>query len=243
MHAETQDYSAESRARQLFLDNPGLSIDDAARLLAHQGSGLTKGIISRIRMEVRQAIDRGFVKTQVRPTPVIIRRHGQPVVPRPQPVVPKPPFNPPRLALPQEEPAPVVQPVVPIQVQPQPIPTAPADTNDMLARLAQPRVPEPDRAARLRFLEDWVLANPGASVNKARQALLDKFGMTLSTTLINNTLKLVKDAVAPRFEPRIAVPEEPVREFDSVNDLVTAMRRLGVKKVEVLGDHYLIQMN
>lgn len=74
---------AEAYARELFLEDPSLSIDAAARTVSDRfRGGIHKSILSGIRREVQQAIDSGHAKTQ--PTKTTVYR-------------PRQPFNPPRI--------------------------------------------------------------------------------------------------------------------------------------------------
>lgn len=229
--------SAESTARRLFLDDPGRSIDEVARELSNSGLGLKKDILSRIRYDVRRAIDGGL---QPKHTPPLLRRRN-PFDPKVQVINPVPavrpePFNPPRLIpiktmieLPPVSPPPVVHAV------PNP-PTPPAPEPEA----EKPTAPLEDRK---RWLEDWLLENPDASVTKAREALHRQFGITMSTTTISDLVKTVRALREPDPAPRMPerTAEAPGSNFIEIADLAHAMRGLGVKRIELVGLHYIIE--
>jgi hypothetical protein len=212
-------------ARRLFMDDPTLSIHDVARALDKEGCALGTDLITSIRREVRQKIDAAHHGDRKWPQP-LIRRAPEVQIVNP---LPKPRFN--------------VTPVVPV---PKPVEAKPLEAKAP-PEPQQPTPPplgEPTTEQKRNWLDDWLLEHPDASVPRARVALQTKFGSALSTTYIADRVKLIREAQKP--EAAIHADSTPTPESvprgAAVADLAHRMKALGVSKMEIVGDHYRIEL-
>lgn len=231
--------TAEAEARRLFLDDPGRSIDEVARDLNRRGLGLKKHVLSNIRHSVRAVIDQAHHATP----PIVRRRDPFQVSPRVQIVTPvksPEPFDPPRIVQIAKavELPPVPAPPVVTPISEPPAPTAPVEAAQV------PAVPLEERK---RWLEDWLLEHPDASVPKAREALLKQFGMTMGTTAISDLVKTVRALHQPpalQPEPEVVVESgKSSLKIVEIADLAHAMKVLGVRKIELHGLHYVVDLD
>jgi hypothetical protein len=235
LHPGTEMAPALDRARQLFFDDPSLSISEAARTLSNQRLGVATDVLSRIRTEVRQKIQNLHEKPKwVEP---LIRRQ-----PRPEPAKVVAPFNPPRLVLAQK-PEPEVKP------EPEPVEPEPAPKQEVSAPAPEPAPEikvEETTETRRRWLEDWMLDHPKASVNKARDALRDHFGRTLSTTAIAEVVRIVHDSagLVPKPVQRPEPEQSSLLPYAAqVADVIHRARYLGIRKLELVdGGHYEVDL-
>lgn len=164
------------RARQIWMDDPGLTIDDVARFLAGERLGWIpdKGSLSRTRMEVRQKISAaGGV---IVPVPPVVHRNGNGHASRVEP------FNPIKLPAREEIAMPKV---VEKTEDPDPKAWGPAE--------------------RRRWLEGWCLEHPDTNYRQADAALQEKCGKGLTFGEIGQVIRLARSAAGlppPRPGPR-----------------------------------------
>jgi hypothetical protein len=188
-------------ARKLFMEDPSLSIDTAARRI-NEGCkrGLVKGEIARIRQEVRQRINSA----------------GGKVVPI---VSTKEPFNRPRYAHEKyaDDMARRIEKKVK-KTEPEVVAPAPPP---------EPKLNANEKADRVAFLGDWVMANPQARIQDAQKALKERFGVGLNTKYVADTLKVARELA---FAPKVSVAA-PVA--INVAAIARQLRDAGVKKIEI----------
>jgi hypothetical protein len=226
----------EKEARRLLFDDPDLSIDEVARTLDKARLPLGKDAISRIRLEVRRSITNEKPMASIHP---FVRRRDpfQPAVkvtvinatsPAPEP------FNPPRWvnSTPAATPKPVVRPA---QAQ---TPALPKELNVKPVEDQKAAQPEVTTEEKRRWLDDWLLEHPTATVTKAREALHAKFGSALGTTYISETVKVAHSLV----EPQPALVSGGVKLVD-VADVAHAMKALKIKRIELKGHAYVFDLD
>ncbi|NDD54465.1 hypothetical protein EBZ39_11415 [bacterium] len=61
-----------------------------------------------------------------------------------------------------------------------------------------------NKNTRAKFLTEWALQHPSATVAQARAALLNKFGMAMGTAYISETLKATRGSLG--MEPKGTLP-------------------------------------
>lgn len=195
---------AERIARELFLENPSLSIDSAARELARRCRyGLNKDRLSAIRRSVQSSV------TVAPPTEAV----------QPKRWVAREPFNPPKI---KEVAVETTAEEVAAAGSSKPISAPPSTRND-----------------RVSFLNEWVEKNPLATVEAARKAVLERFGISLGTTYIAETLRVARHIYEEDRGPESVAPRRGLRQEDivrDIHDLVRAMKRLGVKSISIEND-------
>jgi len=98
----------------------------------------------------------------------------------------------------------------------------------------------PSKEEKSRFLSDWAMAHPLATIRQARAALYDKFGITMGTSHISETLRIARQiheesrgtTTSTKTPDVVDAPKTPA----GILLLVRTMRALGLKKVEILAD-------
>lgn len=103
--------------------------------------------------------------------------------------------------------------------------------------------------ARVQFLETWALENPLATIEQARQTVREKFGISLGTKLISDTLRMAKQLweaqrreALEKHEPM--KPPAPIAEAaqevpngqQQAIQLAQTMRAAGIRLLEILDD-------
>lgn len=120
--------------------------------------------------------------------------------------------------------------------------------------------PVSSKQDRSKFLDSWAEQHPNGTINEARKALMDHFGMAIGTAHIAETLKLARQIAGLEPKPQ----EKPVPVLDnedaesarraiafaaeraapganttSVQGIVQAMKALGLTKVEIKADGHV----
>jgi hypothetical protein len=119
--------------------------------------------------------------------------------------------------------------------------TAAAKTLHVAGASAQARATKVDR---LKFLEAWALDNPLQTIEAAREAVRARFGISLGTKTLSDTLRNAKALwEAKRREsqelPPLAVPAgtDPIQV--QVHAWAQGMRKAGVRLIELMPDGHL----
>jgi hypothetical protein len=104
---------------------------------------------------------------------------------------------------------------------------------------------------RLRYLESWAMENPLATIEAARDTVRQKYGISLGTKIISDTLRNAKalweaqrrDAVernvpmAPPSAPRLVEAPAPVESIGQhIARIASELKASGIRLVEVLPD-------
>lgn len=102
------------------------------------------------------------------------------------------------------------------------------------------------KAERLTFLNQWAMENPLKTIEEARQAVRERFGLSLGTQALSNAMRLARDAWEAQrraaTEGRPALPPRPQPAGGSegghehVSWIANAMRQAGLRLVELLED-------
>ncbi len=125
------------------------------------------------------------------------------------------PFNPPRLVIPKEEPMEVAH--------------------------KSTSTPEERRS----WFSDWALDNPGSTVEAARRALNERYGLAIGTKSITDILgearKIHADSKPQDPPAPIPVPA-PLSVPNPILDLVEAAKKLGIKRLEISKDDYTVEL-
>lgn len=104
----------------------------------------------------------------------------------------------------------------------------------------KPEQQTPTKEEKSRFLSDWALQHPLATIREARAALMRQFGITMGTTFISETLRIARqvheEGAQKEREVVHPVQEEGPRTPQGILMLVRTMRALGLRKVEILAD-------
>lgn len=91
---------------------------------------------------------------------------------------------------------------------------------------------------RVKFLEDFALNYPHASIDMARKALLHRFGKALNQQLMANVLKMVKD-LQPKHVPFAALlnGNGGVQQAkDAILECVRIMKEHGLRSITINSD-------
>jgi hypothetical protein len=105
---------------------------------------------------------------------------------------------------------------------------------------------------RVKFLEDWALQNPLETIEEARTAIRERFGISLGTKIISDTLRDAKrrweterrvatehhrpmTAPTPREPAPEPAPAPPVLN-GPVRTLALAMKNHGIRLIEIKPD-------
>lgn len=86
---------------------------------------------------------------------------------------------------------------------------------------------------RRAWLKDWVSGNPRATIEQAKSALKQEFGIGLGTELVATILRETQEELLRRAG---ALPSEPATLSPSIRDLVTQMKAAGIRRIEILED-------
>lgn len=197
--------------------------------------------IDSVIKEVNRAYHSGIAKEKV----VRLRRKVQELIGRgmgveperhrPEPE-PEPPFNPPRLVAKQEEP------------KEEPMEAAVETTNEH---------PSSSPEERRKWFSDWALDNPGVTVETARRAISDRFGMAIGTKAIIEILGEARQIHADMANPKPAdrrvdvvlardMAKEgvaPTPTENPIRNLVELAKQLGIKKLEIHNDNtYTVEL-
>lgn len=134
----------------------------------------------------------------------------------------------------------------------------PPATQEGVVEQVKHKEPEPiesTKEERAKFLNEWALANPGASIAQARASLKDRFGMTMATHYIAETMRLARqihdedrrkkaatDAVGLTPTAATAVAEsnasdkKPLQSPESIAIFARTMKLAGIRKIEIFPD-------
>lgn len=160
--------------RKHVLDHPDASVDDIARAANNARRGVPRGMVGDIRREALSAIETGGVK------PLVVVRPRQPFD-APVTVKPRPPFNPPRIAAVAFGPPPKTD-----ESESEP---AAEETPPVKGKRFHPETME----ARKKFADDYLLANPGTTFPKVRDAVIKHFGHGMPAEYIMAALRAVRE--------------------------------------------------
>lgn len=218
---------SEQFAKSLFMENPSLGIDDAARQIAKEcRRALVKPAISEIRHSVREQILRAGASLQASLT----QPRGITQYPRkPSTQAPTSPrfTNSPRLV---SVPVPVQQPVE-------------IKDKNIGFRVSTSK----ERGA---FLSDWAENNPTATVAQARQALVEKFGQAMGTAYILSTMQIARRLhELPEPSKALEIAQEAVKQEpvtipapeskswqDAAGTFAKALKEAGIKSLALKDD-------
>lgn len=104
---------------------------------------------------------------------------------------------------------------------------------------------------RRRWFETWALDHPDVTVDTARKAISEQFGIAIGTKAIVDILDYVRglhresramDKTIAASSNRDKTPMEPVGSGNPIKDLVEMARKLGVKRLEIKGINFSIEM-
>lgn len=209
---DNQLHEAEQFARTLFLAEPNLGIDDAARRINEEcRRGLIKPTISNIRREVRQRLEAEALFSKDAASKIgnsagyIIRK--------------KQVFNPVRVVV---NPAPLlnVKSALESLVNKEDVTVEAVESTVTSTKSLEKPAPasaelRANKADRLAFLESWALENPLATIEQAREALREKFnGVAMGTKVISDTLRMSRQIWETQrkdsFEKKPAAETNPV---------------------------------
>lgn len=160
--------------------------------------------------------------------------------------------------------------------QEQPDPAKPASQVTIMAArnlqsAARKNAPHPSSSEsraqkheRVKFVESWALDNPLATIEDAREALRQKFGIAVGTSIIANSLRMAKQlwesqrleaaakhtpmvppptpepaapVEAPAPVPVAAVAVAPTEQTERLTRIAQSMMAEGVRLVEILPDN------
>lgn len=203
---------AHDLARDLFLENPGLSIDAAARTINETcDRGLVKTEISLIRQEVRSRISHGANGIKWPHAPKLKARE---------------PFNPPHFGEPQRPKLKAVESEATMPAKKEQPQSPPLSTKE-------------ERAA---FLSDWAEKNPNATIADARAALNERFGLAMGTAYIADTLRVAKEIArsAQHAHPVEATIQGNSQE-EKIEEIVKTCRALGILAIHIDGNDYRVE--
>jgi hypothetical protein len=238
VHLTKELWGAEEMARNLFLDDPDLSIDDAARQLdSMTDRTLGKDVLSQIRREVREHINRSMGAGTPRPIvnlPATARKDTKFA-------------NHPRLA---EDKNLKVVPGTSVASVDDYQKGAEMDGKNMARR------PQVDSGEKKKWFENWALENPWSTIKEGRAAITAQFGEGLGTDFIADTLKtarkLTQEAASAAREaqnvPQANAPQPIAKEGsgpvlmglpslgDGLKSIVAIMKEHGIRTVTINKD-------
>lgn len=101
-----------------------------------------------------------------------------------------------------------------------------------------------NKNTRARFLTEWALQHPSATVAQARAALLNKFGMAMGTAYISETLKVTRGSLGMEPKGNLPPPSTIVsqtkqissdvqHEIQSLPNLIALLRSMNIKSIRL----------
>jgi hypothetical protein len=167
--------------RDFFLDNPGASIDAAAREAEKCHRALHKTEISKIRQEVRMQIERSSKQVHSQIPGYVVRRRGI-----------SQPFNTIRIAVPQSDPEAgmTADEVAAKEVAAKPV-LVPA-VEAVVPKPPRPQVPMDEKS---KFLWEYAEKHPETSPKELNKVLLARFGSGFYLPTVSEALKYARAVV------------------------------------------------
>lgn len=92
---------------------------------------------------------------------------------------------------------------------------------------------------RVKYLEAWADENPLATIEAAREAVRLKFGISLGTKIISDTLRMARQGWETKRKAgqSMQAQEEPGQSIQQqINTWVQGMKALSIRLVEILDD-------